>query len=133
MDKKVFNLCLRAIIYKEDGSYHARCLEMDLLGVGASEKDALRELTGLIEAQIQFAVFKNDDGLLLFPADKEFFERWEKANQAKIHNELFPDTRTADLAVEMNGRSVVISFNKEDLAKLKKSPRFGSVREEVFA
>lgn len=113
--------------------FHARCLEMDLVGLAATEKEALRELTSLIESQISFAVFKNDDGLLMFPADKEYFERWEKANQAKIHNELFPNKEAADLAVEMNGRAVVITFGKEELAALKRPHRFSSMPEPVFA
>lgn len=133
MDKKIFNLCLRSLVYKEDGLFHARCLEMDLVGTGESEKEALKELTGIIEAQISFAVFKNDDGLLMFPADKIYFERWEKANQAKIHNELFPDKEAADLAVSMDGRSVVISFDQSELAKLKRPHQFNSVKEPVFA
>jgi hypothetical protein len=133
MDKKVFSLCLRSIVYQEDGVFHARCLEMDLLGVGPTEKEALSELTRLIEAQISFAVFKKDDGLLLFPAEKEYFERWEKANRAKLHHELFPDKKTSDLAIQMNGRSVVISFDKSDLDKLKKQHRFDSVRDPVLA
>jgi hypothetical protein len=133
MEKKIFNLCLRSLIYKEEGLFHARCLEMDLLGVGESEKEALRELQTMVEGHISFAVYKKDDRMLMFPADQKYFERWEKANQAKIHNELFPNKAVSDTAVLMNGRAVVITIEKQELLKLKKPQQFNSVQEPVFA
>jgi hypothetical protein len=131
MDKKIFSLCLRSIVYKEDGLFHARCLEMDLLGVGNSEQAAVEELQNVIEEQIGFAVYKKDDGLILFPADKEYFDRWEKANQAKIHNELFPDSETADQAIKLNGKSIIISFEQSELDKLTRKQNFVSREMEL--
>lgn len=119
MDKKLFDLSLRALLYEEGGRCCARCLEMDLIGVGKNEKEALRHLQDTIEAHISFAVFKNDDSLIMFPADAEYFERWEKANRFRLHNELFPDR-----AMEINGKAAFISMTKEEIAKLKKSHRF---------
>lgn len=133
MEKKFYNLSLRSLIYEEDGVFYARCLEMDLIGTGESPQKALAELQSNIEAQITFAMFKKDDGLLMFPAEQVYFERWEKANQAQIHDALFPGKLTEDKALKMNGCSVIIEIEKKDLDKLRKPHQFSSVKEPVIA
>ncbi len=133
MQKKIFNLCLRAIVYMEDGLFHAHCLEMDLVAVGDSEKASLKELQEMIESHISFAVFKGDDDLLLFPAEKIYFDRWEKANQLKIQSKLFPNVKSEDKAININGKAVIIHIEDHDLAKMKQPQRFSPLKEMAFA
>lgn len=128
MEKKLFNLSLRVLIYQEDGLFHARCLDMDLLGTGDSEKQAVSQLQEMIQEHISFAVFKNDDGLLSFPAEQQYFNRWETAHQTKIRNELFPDR-----AVKLTSKAEFILFSKEELEKLKKPHRFNLVKGPTLA
>ena len=91
MDKHVYDLQIRVLIYREDGEYCAHALEMDLMGFGKTSRLAVAELTELIYAQISFARFKNDDSLLLFPAERALFKRWEEAQSAALRHEVFPD------------------------------------------
>jgi hypothetical protein len=91
MGKHVYNLQIRVLIYQEDGEFCAHALEMDLLAYGKDFKTAILELTESIYQQISFAKFKNDDALLLFPAEKCFFDRWEAAHAAALKHEVFPD------------------------------------------
>jgi hypothetical protein len=91
MDKHVYDLQIRVLVYQEDGEFCAHALEMDLLAFGNDLNAAIAELTELIYSQISFARFKHDDGLLLFPAEKSFFRRWEAAHAAALKHEVFPD------------------------------------------
>jgi hypothetical protein len=133
MEKKFFNLNLRVLVYQEDGEFFARCLEMDLIGCGDNSEKALEELRSNIEAQITFAVYKNDDGLIAFPAEKTYFERWDGANQAQIHNELFPDKQQSDTALKINGCATIITIEKTAMQKLKKPAQFSPMSQPVFA
>ena len=64
------SLRLRAVLYREDGLWVAHALEMDLIGTGATESAALRELRGNVEAQLSFAT---QEGVNPFrPAPQEF-------------------------------------------------------------
>jgi hypothetical protein len=95
MDTHIYNFMVRVLIFQEDGQFCAHALEMDLLGYGKTEKEAVAELAELIRSQISFARFKNDDGLLRFPASKEDYTRWEAAHIAALKREIFPDKSTA--------------------------------------
>ena len=52
MEAHVYDFQIRVLIYRENGEFVAHALEMDLLGCGETEAEALRELEDLIEAQI---------------------------------------------------------------------------------
>ena len=132
MDRKLFDLKLRALVYEEDGLIHARCLEMDLVGTGRSEKAATCQLQELIQEHITFAQFEKDDGLILFAADQTYFDRWENANQSAIRNQLFPD-KFSDKALYMSGKAVFLTISKSELEKLRKSHRFNPVPETILA
>jgi hypothetical protein len=106
---------------------------MDLIGCSDNPKKAVEELRSNIEAQITFAVYKNDDGLIAFPAEKIYFERWDKANQAQIHNELFPDKQVSDTAIKINGCAMIIKIEKTAVQKLKKPANFSPMSQPVFA
>jgi hypothetical protein len=128
MDKNIFDLSLRVLVYEEDRQCRARCLEMDLVGSGKNEREALRQLEGLVQDQISFALFKNDHSLIMFPSDETYINRWEEAQQFRLHNELFPDT-----AVKLKAKAVFIMISKEELAELKKRHRFNTISASALA
>lgn len=115
MDKHICEIPLRVLLYKEDGEFVAHALEMDLLGYGASEKAATEDLESLVVCQLIFAHQKADDSLLLFPAPKEFFNRWEAARVAALKKEVM-----GDKSIKLEAKAIVISIPGE---KLKSSPK----------
>ncbi len=75
-------LRLRAIIYPEDGLWVAHALEMDLIGTGATEAAALRELRSNVEAQLSFA--KQAKINPFHPAPVEIQKLWDETNLAVL-------------------------------------------------
>jgi hypothetical protein len=86
-DTHVYDIPLRVLIYKEDGEFVAHALEMDLLGYGATQSNAMDALLEMIFCQLSFAHEKKDARLLMFPAEPEIFARWEKAREAALKKE----------------------------------------------
>lgn len=54
---------IRIVLYKEDGCWVAHALEMDVIGVGDTQKAAADELRSNIEAQLSFAKFHKSNPL----------------------------------------------------------------------
>ena len=75
-------LRLRAIIYPEDGLWVAHALEMDLIGTGATEAAALRELRSNVEAQLSFAKQENINPF--HPAPVAIQKLWDETNLAVL-------------------------------------------------
>lgn len=75
-------LRLRAVIYPEDGLWVAHALEMDLIGTGATEAAALRELRANVEAQLSYAKQENSNPFT--PAPAEIQKLWEDTNLAAL-------------------------------------------------
>ena len=75
-------LRLRAVIYPEDGLWVAHALEMDLIGTGATEAAALRELRSNVEAQLSFA--KQEKTNPFSQAPLEIQKLWEETNLAAL-------------------------------------------------
>jgi hypothetical protein len=76
------SLRLRAVLYRQDGLWVAHALEMDLIGTGATESAALRELRGNVEAQLSFATQEGTNPFR--PAPQEIQSLWEETNLAAI-------------------------------------------------
>ncbi len=76
------SLRLRAVLYLEDGLWVAHALEMDLIGTGATESAALRELRGNVETQLSFAAHEEMNPFR--PAPPEIQALWEQTNLAAI-------------------------------------------------
>jgi len=89
-DTPIYDLGVRVLIYQEDGEFCAHALELDLLGYGKTEDEAISELLEVIRCQISFARSKNDDSILHFPAPQKFYNRWEAAHAAALKNQVFP-------------------------------------------
>jgi len=75
-------LRLRAVLYQEDGLWVAHALEMDLIGTGATETAALRELRSNVEVQLSFA--KQEKLNPFRPAPEEIQKLWEENNLAAL-------------------------------------------------
>jgi hypothetical protein len=94
-EKHFYDLGIRVLIYQEDGQFCAHALEVDLLGYGKTETEAVSELFEAIRCQLAFARAKDDDSILRFPAPKEFYDRWEAAHAAALRKLVFPDKSKA--------------------------------------
>ena len=116
MAAHVYDLTVRVLIYKEDDQYVAHALEFDILGYGGTELAAKKELVGLLDNQLSFAACKGAPESVYFPAPKEFFERWEKANLAKIKG-----AKPSDDSRLIHGKSTVIVYSDDMLKKLRVS------------
>jgi hypothetical protein len=75
-------ILLRAVLYREDGLWVAHALEMDLIGTGATEAAALRELRSNAEAQLSFA--KQERMNPFRPAPPEIQNLWNETNLAAL-------------------------------------------------
>ena len=71
-------ILLRAVLYREDGLWVAHALEMDLIGTGASEAGAVRELRSNAEAQLSFA--KQEKLNPFRPAPAAIQDLWDETN-----------------------------------------------------
>lgn len=91
MDRHIYDIPARVLIYKEDGEFVAHALEMDLLGYGATQKEAMESLREMILCQISFAHEKQDADVLASPAPKTLFDRWEKARLEALKNGVIED------------------------------------------
>ena len=111
-----YTLAIRVLICKEDDQFVAHALEMDILGYGASEREALSELKTLLNNQIGFSASVGHPEMINFPAPKEFFERWEKANAARLKDET-----ASEKSVSLLGKSLILVFSGEDLARLRRT------------
>ncbi len=84
MDKHVYVVPLRVLLYEENGEWNAHALEMDVVGSGPTPEKAESELKDAVFSQISFASQMNDLDLILHPAPKEFFNRWKEAQQLML-------------------------------------------------
>ncbi len=119
MDKTTYDIQIRVLVYKEDSEYVARALEMDLLGYGKTQVEAIDELRRAIEAQLTFSHQKNAKHLLEFPAEEEYFERWENAQKMAIRGIVLDDQ-----PARLSARAVILSFSEADIRKLQQNPGF---------
>ena len=114
LDTHIYDIQIRVLIYHEDNEWVARALELDLLGYGKTQMAAVEELKKAVEAQISFANQIGDD-LLLFPAEQEYFKRWEDAQKKALRMEIL-----GDRSIKLEAKAAVISLTEGDLKALRK-------------
>lgn len=119
MDTHIYTLQIRVLICREDGEFVARALELDVLGYGRSEIEALQDLKHAVEAQISFASQMNDRSLIMFQAEEEYIRRWEEANRKVLGDEIF-----GDKSMKLQARACMLSFTRGELKALRSTPRF---------
>lgn len=84
MDKHIYDVPLRVLLYEENGEWNAHALEMDVLGSGKTPKQAEDDLKQAVMAQLSFAHQMGHPDLISHPAPKEYFDRWRKAQQLML-------------------------------------------------
>jgi hypothetical protein len=82
--KKVIRTPLRIVFYREGNDYVAHCLEFDLVGDGASPREAVNALCEAITIQIQASLKYNNPRNLFTPADGKFFAMFAEGQDAAI-------------------------------------------------
>jgi hypothetical protein len=123
METHVYDLSIRALVYPDEDGFTARALEMDLLGFGKTEGDAIEDLKNAVEAQISFAQQIHDASLLGFPAEKEYFERWENAQAQALNCRIAGGKAQRDTPMKLRCKAIFLSFSESQLQALK-SRRF---------
>ena len=78
------DLQLRVLGYFEDGYWVAHCLDMDIMGHGNTFEEAKAALADAIRAQISFAIFKNNLGLLWNPAPAPYHAMFQDATRRAL-------------------------------------------------
>ena len=114
METHIYNLQIRVLIFREDAEFVAKALEMDLTGYGKTEVEAVEDLKKTVEAQISFASQMNDSSLLEFPAEKEFFYRWEDFQRKALQSQIL-----GDKCVKLKAKAVFIQFSQEEIKALR--------------
>jgi hypothetical protein len=118
MKAHYYDLSIRVLVYRENGQFVAHALELDILGYGTTESAAKKELEGLLESQLSFAAGMGKPEIVNFPAPKEFFNRWEKANQAQLRGK-----RISERSIALHGKPSLFVYSRDDLNKLRHSRR----------
>jgi len=67
-----------------NGSFVAHCLDLDIVTSANEEDEAIRRLDSLVIAQIQFALNTGNFQNLIFPAPKEYWDRFMRAATTRI-------------------------------------------------
>lgn len=118
MKAHYYDLSIRVLVYKEDDRFVAHALELDILGYGDTEREAKKELESLLANQLSFAACLEKPEIVNFPAPQEFFDRWERANQAKLRGESLTEKSLA-----LSGKPSVFVYSQGDLTKLRAPAR----------
>lgn len=120
MNTHHYNLPVRVLLCREDGDFQAHALEVDLVGCGKSESQAIQDLRDTLEAQISFASQTNRPELVYHPAPKDYFDRWEKAQKAALTGLAYPDK---PLKMEVKAISITLSHQEIAAARRRKFHR----------
>jgi len=121
MDKHVYDVILRVLLYEENGEWNAHALEMDVVGSGPTPEKAESELKSAVFCQISFAAQMNDVKLIIHPAPKEYFRRWKAAQQLTLTGLL---EKSPDLCKKV--RAIFIRIARKELEAAVKRSSFVS-------
>ena len=82
--KNPAEIVLSVLGYHEDDKWVALALEMDLRGYGDTFTQAFDELCELVIMQISFALHKRQPEMIFKPAEKKYFQRFEKVRNQRL-------------------------------------------------
>lgn len=82
--------------FREDDSWVALALEMDVRGYGDTFEEALQEMAECIDMQINFATFKEQTDMVFHPAASEYFCLF-----AQVRNDFLRAAATATDTTDM--------------------------------
>lgn len=72
---------VRVVIYREEGLWLARCLELDLLGSGEQEQEAIDMLREAIECQVVSSIRSRNMDNLFRPAEGKYFRMYAEGHE----------------------------------------------------
>lgn len=81
---RTFRLPVRAVLYREEGSWVAHCLEFDLCGDGDTPNEAFQSLMEAISIQIEETIESGNARNLFTPADGVFFEMFAAGKNVAV-------------------------------------------------
>src|SRR5688572_18379668 len=90
---------LRIVFYKEGADWVAHCLEFDLMGDGATRKEALDQLGEAIGLQVKASLQHNNPKNLFSPADGKYFQMFA-AGKDVVVGELSVVTKATCVEIE---------------------------------
>lgn len=77
-------ISLRAVVYSEEGTWLAHCLEMDIVEAGKSANEALRNLVDLCRLQVKVALEEKDLESIFRPAPAEAWKMFSIGADMKM-------------------------------------------------
>jgi len=78
-ESKAFEVSV--IVFREETTWTALALEMDIRGYGASRKAAVDDALAMISAQVSFAVQRGHAESVWKPAEDKYWRMWENARR----------------------------------------------------
>lgn len=88
---------LPVLLYDEDGVVYAHSIELDLVAHGASDREALEALSGVVLAQYAAARHFDDPSLVPVAAEPEIVRRHARARERLLRRLPPQGDRTASL------------------------------------
>jgi uncharacterized protein (DUF302 family) len=128
MDACEYNFPIRVLIYQEDEETIAHAIEMDIVADGETHEEAVSHLKQLIKNQITFAIQKGEEHLIWRRAPKEYFERWESAQEQSIRN-----LSSSEKRLNLKAKAIVIAFAEEEIERLRKRSKKHGFSEMAIA
>jgi hypothetical protein len=108
-------MSLRVLVSREGRQVCAHALEVDLLGYGADEAEAMADLRDAIDTQVSYAATHGKREMVPFAAPAEDFAQWEDLHRKQLPG--LPRTRKSRF------RAVVMVW-EEDAAMAGREEQF---------
>jgi len=103
------NVTLRGIVYAEDGTWLAHCLEMDIVAEGSDPQRALNDLLELCDFQLRVAAEEADLESAFKPAPPEYWKLFFTAHKRISKKRLRRTSRTAEPIREFEARELQLT------------------------
>lgn len=101
MSEKTKTFEVSVIVFREDSTFTALALEMDVRGYGATPEAAMDDVIRMLQAQVSFAVQKGHPESVWHRAEDKYWSMFEEARRNRFVAELSgsepPTDRIADM------------------------------------
>jgi len=78
------NFEANVLVFREDTAWTALALEMDIRGYGPTVEAALKDVIGMLQAQITFAVQMGHPETVWHRAEEKYWRIWDRARRNKF-------------------------------------------------
>ena len=113
-DPKIFKANI--IVFPEDSRWTALALEMDVRGYGDTPEEASKDVVGMLEAQISFAVQMGHLESVWHPADEKYWRMWAEARRSKFVADASGSEAQANEIAELISLSLLASTHRDEWA-----------------